>query len=140
MTMSQIRSLHQQALKNMDDGDFDGAKKLVYEILNFSPNYFVSYVASGLLIDVGSALRDEGMVRKGVDLLERDFRSIIKKRRFAPRAYYNRANGYSALFNFKLREDRCAACFKKTELDTAKELYRKALEYDIDNPLLAEPY
>ena len=135
--MSQISSLHQQALKRMDDGDLDGAKKLAYEILNFSPNYFVSYVASGLLIDVGSALSDEGMVRKGVDLLERDFESIINKRRFAPTAYYNLANGYSAVFNFKLREDRWAACFKKTELDTAIELYRKALGYDIDNPLLA---
>lgn len=135
--MSKISSLHQQVLKSMDNGDLDGAKKLVYEILNFSPNYFVSYVASGLLIDVGSARKDEGMVRKGVDLLERDFESIINKRRFAPTAYYNLANGYYVVFNFKLRADPWAACFKKTELNTAIELYRKALGYDIDNPLLA---
>ncbi|MCK4385999.1 MAG: tetratricopeptide repeat protein, partial [candidate division Zixibacteria bacterium] len=71
-----------------------------------------------------------------VELLRKDFEAIVHDRKYAPSAYYNLANGYYALFHFKKKKNRYVACFKESELDKAKFYYRKALEYNLQDPEL----
>lgn len=134
--MQHLKELYQQAIQKMNVGDFEGALNLAYQIQSFDSQYFMSYIVSGLLIDIGGALGDENIVKDGVELLEKDFEEIVSHKRYAPTAYYNRANGYSALFKFKMMRDPYVACFRETELDQAKFYYRKALEYDLQDDIL----
>jgi len=117
----------------MDAGDFKGALNLAYKILSLGSHYVVSYTVIGLLIDIGSGLENEEIIKKGVELLQKDFEAIIHHDEYAPTAYYNLANGYYALFHFRRMREPYVACFKDTELDQAKVCYRKALEYDLQD-------
>jgi len=130
----QILELHAQACKKMNAGDLDGALEIAYKISNLGTDYYVSYVVSMLLMDIGNIQRSEKLIREGLELLEKNFETIIHHKGLAPSAYYNRANGYNFLSNLKRIGDIYAACFKKkTELDEAKFFYRKALEHNIQD-------
>lgn len=129
----QIDRLQQQAIEKMNSGDSESALNIARRIQNLGSHYTISYISSGLLIDIGAALGDEGITKEGVGLLRRDFREIIRDRKYAPTAYYNLANGYYALFRFRKMKDPFAACFKVTELDHSKTHYRKVLEYDLQD-------
>lgn len=137
MSIDQLNELRQQTIQKMDAGDFRGALNFAYKILSLGPHYIVSYTVSGFLIDIGAALGDEEIVKEGVKLLQKDFESIVHDERYAPSAYYNLANGYSALFNFKMMKDPYVGCFKKTELNKAKIYYREVLNYDLQDALFA---
>jgi len=136
LDIDQLNELGQQAIQKMDAGDFEGALNLAYKIKSLGSDYIVSYVVSGLLIDIGGGLGNEEIVKEGVGLLQKDFETIVRHERYAPTAYYNLANGYNGLFNFKMMRDPYIACFKETELEKAKLFYRKALEYDLQDPML----
>jgi tetratricopeptide (TPR) repeat protein len=133
MDPDQIFELSVQADKKMNTGDLYGALEIAYRIKNLGPHYYVSYVVSGLLINIGNAQANEKITREGLELLEKDFETIIRHRNLVPYAYYNRANGYDALSHFRRMRDPYATCFEKTELDEAKSHYRKALEYEPKN-------
>ena len=130
-----LNELRQQAIQKMNAGDFEGALNLAYKMQSLGSHYFVSYTVSGLLIDTGVALGDEKITKQGIELLQKDFEAIVRHERYAPTAYYNLANGYSALFHFEKIRNPYVACFKKTELDQAKVCYRRALEYDLQDPM-----
>ncbi len=137
MDIGQLNKFRQQAIQKMDAGDFEGALNLVREIQSLDSHYTVSYTVSGLLINIGVAIDNEEITKEGVGLLRKDFKAIVRHERYAPTAYYNLANGYSALFHFKKISDPYVVCFKETELDRAKVYYRKVLEYDLQDPMLA---
>ena len=136
MDIDQLNELHQQATRKMDAGDFEGALNLVHEMQSLGSHYIVSYIVSGFLIDIGVAIGKEEITKEGLELFRKDFEAIVYHERYAPTAYYNLANGYSALFHFKKMKDPYIICFKETELDQAKVYYRKALEYDPQDPML----
>jgi len=121
----------------MNAGDFKGALNLAYKIRSLGPHYVVSYTVSALLIDIGAALKNEEIVKEGVELLQKDFEAIVRHEKYALDAYYNLAKGYSDLFNFKMMRDPYVGCFKETELDQAKVYYRKVLSYDLQDALFA---
>jgi hypothetical protein len=137
LKIDQLNEFLQQVTQKMDAGDFQDALDLTRKIQGLGSHYIVSYTVSALLIDIGVALGNEEMTKEGAELLQKDFEAIVHDGRNAPNAYYNRANGYYALFRFKKRSDSFVVCFRKTELDQAKGYYRKALEYDLQNPMLA---
>jgi len=134
LSKDQIFELGVQANEKMNAGDLDGALEIARRIGNLGADYYVSYVVSGLLIDLGNIKANENIVREGLELLEKDFETIIRHKDLAPAAYYNRANGYYVLSHFRRMRDPYAGYFeKKTELDEAKFDYRKALEYNIQD-------
>jgi tetratricopeptide (TPR) repeat protein len=136
-----LNELGQQATKKMDASDFNGALELARKIQGLGSHYLVSYVVSGLLIDIGVALNDESLTREGVELLQQDLEKITHDEKNAPSAYYNLANGFYALFGFRKRKDPLAVCFEKTELDQAKGFFRKTLEHKIqDRNFISEVY
>lgn len=135
MEIDQLRQLAQQACQKMDTGDFEGALKLAYKIRSLGSDYILSYTVSALLIDIGSGMGNEEVVMEGVDLLQRNFDAIVNYN--APTAYYNLANGYYALYRFKMMRDPYIGCFKPTELDQARLNYRKALENKPQDAILA---
>lgn len=91
-------------------------------------NPLLNYSLSGLLINVGVLENDQSLVNEGMTYLFDNLEALSKQKAFAPGAYYNLANGYKALFDFKLRKDRYYALFNKTELEQAKSNYLKALQ------------
>lgn len=135
MDMEQVYELYKQASGKMDSGDFSDALRLTRQIQSAGKYSFVSYIASGLLIDIGSALSREEIIKEGIELLERNSKAILDDKTYAVTANYNLANGYSALFHLKRIKDPCAACFKETELDRARMHYERALECDSQNPM-----
>ncbi len=133
MNINRIQELAQQAEQKMNIGDFKSAKNLAYDIQRLGSHFHISYIVSGLLIDIGNALRNEQIIKDAINLLEKDFESIISNNRLAPLAYYNLANGYSHLFDFELKRNPLVSFFKKTKLDLVKTYHLKALEYDIQD-------
>lgn len=136
MTLDHLQELAQKVIRRMESGDFEGALDLAYKIRTLGSDYHTSYIISGLLIDIGFGLGKEEIVKEGVELLQKDFESIVNREEYAPTAYYNFANGYYNLFCFKLMEDPNATFFRETELDLARAYYRKALEYDFQDVML----
>lgn len=137
MNIERVHELAQKAVQKMDAGDFEGALNLAYRIRTLGSDYHISHVVSGLLIDIGFGLGKEEIVKEGVELLQRDFESIVNHEEYAPTAHYNLSNGYCNLFRLKMMKDPHAAYFKETELDLARVYYRKALEYDLQDAMLA---
>lgn len=131
MDINKIQEIAQQAEQKIDVRDFEGAKDLAYEIQRLGSHFYISYITSGLLIDIGKWLGNERIINDSIKLLEKDFESIISNKKLAPSAYYNLANGYSHLFDFERINDSYASFFIKTKLDLVKTYYLKALEYDI---------
>lgn len=136
MDNKQIYRYRQQAIHKMDGGDLQSALNLARKIQSFDSNYIVSYEASGLLIDIGADMGSETIIKEGVELLEKDFETIVSHNEYAQTAYYNRANGYYALFHLERINDPYLACFNKTKLDQAKVYYRHALNYGVQDPML----
>lgn len=136
MDINQLNELREQTIQKMDTGDFEDALNLAHKIQSLSSHYVVSYTVSGLLIDIGVGLGNEEIVKEGVELLQKDFVTIVQRDEYAPTAYYNLANGYYALFQFKMMRDPYVAYFKEVELDQARAYYRKTLEYDLRDPML----
>jgi hypothetical protein len=81
----------------MDEGDFNSALEIANQIKAFGQFSAVSQITGALFVDIGSALKDKKLVEEGIRLLERDFKTIVKNKKNAPVAYYNRANGYFRL-------------------------------------------
>jgi tetratricopeptide (TPR) repeat protein len=130
----QLGELHQQAIKHMDSGDYKASLDTARKIQNLGSHYFVSYIASGLLIDIGVGLNDQKIIMEGVELLQKDLRKITRSEKYASTANYNLANGFYALFAFRKNKDHFALCFKESEIDKAKFYFRESLKHNIQNP------
>ena len=137
MNYKKIDVLCKKAVEKMDDGDFIGALNIAKKIQNLGSHHTLSFIVSGIYIDVGNAIANEDIVRNGIQILENDFEKIIDIREQAPAAYYNRGNGYSALFKFKLLKDPFFYLFKESELDKAINDFKMALTYQINDNTFA---
>ena len=137
MDLEKLNEYGQLAARKMDSGDFEGALCLALQMKNLGSHYAVSYMTSGILIDVGNAMSDEKIVKEGVDLLEKDLETIIRHEEIAPTAYYNLANGKYALSRLMMMKDPYVVSFKKSDLNTAINYYRKALGYGLKDTMLA---
>ena len=129
----QITELHKQALEELNSSNFSDALKFTRRIQSLGSDYLVAYAVSGLLIDIGSASNDENVISEGVNLLQKNLEEIVRNKKLAASAYYNLANGFHGLFNVKRRNNTSYGYFDETEIDKAKELFRKALEQETDN-------
>ena len=117
----------------MNYGNFPEALNVTRKIQSLGSHYYIAYVVSGLLIDIGSALNDENLIKEAVDLLQSNFAAIINDNKLTPSAYYNLANGFHGLFGIKRIKSHSYGYFEDTEVNKAKELLRKALEQKIEN-------
>jgi hypothetical protein len=126
-----LNELSQLAVQKMDKEDFKGALDLAYRIRRLGSNWLVSYVASGLLIDVGNALRNGKIVGEGEELLRRNLEAIVLHKEYTSTAYYNLANAELSLFGFEEMRDPEIVYFRKTRLENAKIYYRKSLQYGV---------
>lgn len=132
-----LGNLHREAEKSMNAGDFDGALEFAKQIQNLGTDPTVSCNVAGLLIDIGSMSHREEIVRQGITILEKDFDAIIGDDRLAASAYYNRGNGYYALYAMRRKTPFAYFCITK-ELTNARAFYRKALEYPANSHLKSQ--
>ncbi len=137
LDLNQLTLLREKAIQKMDVGDFQDALTHAYGILELGSHFFVSYTVSGLLIDIGCALEDEKIVNEGIELLQKDLKTIVQHAKIAPITYYNLANGYCAIFQIKRARAPFFGIFKETELSKAKCYFRKALEHEIQDAMFA---
>ena len=133
MDSNKINELGLKAVEKMNNGDFHEALKIANKIRSIGSHYIISFIVSGIYIDVGTAIQKEDIVRDGIQILENDFIKIIEDSKQAPAAYYNRGNGYCSLFKFKMSKDPFFALFKDSELDKAIKYFKMALTYEIIN-------
>lgn len=138
MSLDKLNEWAELAVQKMNYSDFRGALNLTRQMQSLGPHYLVSYVASGLLIDIGNALKDEKILREGAELLQKDLEAIIHKKKYASSAYYNLANAHSGLFDLEKMKNPYLACFARTRLDQAKFYYSKAMKKVEDPALLSQ--
>lgn len=142
--MDKLDTLSKQAREAMDSGNIDDALRLTREMQSRSDYYLASTSAnrflvntSGLLIDIGSILKDQRIIQEGVDLLRDNFERIASDDRYAAIVHYDLANGYYAIFHIKKKGEPFAACFSETELDYARKRYEEAINCKLPNILVA---
>jgi tetratricopeptide (TPR) repeat protein len=63
-----------------------------------------------------------------VSILEKDLEELVKHKDIAPSAYYNLANGYSHLYDFKRIKDHYFGYLEPTELYKVREYLLKTIE------------
>jgi len=137
MDLNKIEELRNKAALQMNEGNFLEAHATAKEILSLGSDSIISFLVSGIYIDVGSATNNEDTVLEGLKILEADFKNIKKMN--AAAAFYNRGNGYYSLFKIKRDDAPLFHLFKNTELDNAIKYYRMALTINIENKeLLAQ--
>jgi tetratricopeptide (TPR) repeat protein len=133
--VTKVQEMYYTAINKMDQSDYQSALNIAYEIKNFiEPQYYVSNVVGGLLIDIGRALNREDITKEGLDLINNDLEQIVKNLKDPSIVYYNLANGYYNLFSFKWDKNPYFNLFNKSELDDVKKNHRKALKYNSKNP------
>jgi tetratricopeptide (TPR) repeat protein len=86
------------------------------------------YSLGGLLINIGVIEDDQSLIKEGTAFLLDNIRILSKDKDIAAGAYYNLANGFNALFDFKIRKNPSYALFGITELEQAKANYLKAIQ------------
>jgi len=140
LEMDKLDTLSKQAREAMDSGNLDHALQLTKEIQSMTEYYIVSASANrflvntgGLLIDIGKASGNQQTIQEGVDLLMENFERIATDDRYAAIAHYNIGNGYSALFDIRRKQEPLAAYFRDTELNLARNHYKKALKYQLED-------
>ena len=133
MELDRLNELHQKAENSMDANDYNGTLEITRQILSLGEHPLTSYIASGLLIDIGSVLGKEEIVKEGIGLLEKDFDAIVKDKKLASSAFYNRGNGYYVLGALKRKIEPFSYFSKIEELNNARTFFRKALEYTSDS-------
>lgn len=104
MNTNKLGTLVELATKRLNNNDCAGAIEAVRQIQALGPNHLISYLSSGLLIDIGSVLNDEKLVEEGKLILEKDYQKIVNDDKLAPTAVYNLANAYLGLFYFQLEK------------------------------------
>lgn len=128
--INDILILVNNAEEKFKSGDYEDALVIINKIKSFGSDELVVYFTSGLLIDIGKYLSDEIIVKDAVRSLKQGISKLSRRKEFAPLAFYNLGNGYSALFSFKFQRNKYADLFKKTDLESAKKYYIKALQDD----------
>lgn len=129
MDNKRVQKLYYKAMDLYNETKYKSALTYARKIQRLGDNWFIAYTASGLLIDIGLVLNDENIVTEGVSLLENNLSAIINSKDHEASAYYNLANGYSALLTLKRRVNPEIVLFQNTEAEYCKKYYLKALEH-----------
>jgi len=109
------------------DGKYKYALDLLKDLENHNlNNSFLQFNKVGLLIDIGSGLKDEEIIKVAINEGENNLPRIIEKE-YRATIYYNLANGYLSLFNLFGRKD-IYAFIKSDELQKAKLNFRKSIK------------
>ncbi len=130
---NKINKMYKAAMKEMNEGNYENALKITNKLKNLGDHYYISFMASGLLINLGDAFGKE-VLDNGIRLLEKDCKEMMEKGMNPQDIYYNLANGYYGLFVSKSLENPVYSLFESTELDKAIKYYRKSLEYGSPTP------
>jgi tetratricopeptide (TPR) repeat protein len=134
-----VQQLCDLVYQKINEGHFDEALTFTRKIQGLGPHYLVSYIASGLLIDIGSAMQNVSIIEEGLQALQKDFEEICKHTEIVPTANYNLANAYMTIFEEEMRKNPRAALFSKTKLDDARRYYKRAIKAQPkDNTLLSQ--
>lgn len=137
MDTEKLNQLYLIAEDKMNLGDFHGALTETRRMQALGDNPFVSYMMSGMLIDIGSALGDENLIKEGIDLLKKDMRSLLSSQKETVKStiLYNLANGYYGLFSIKYKKNQLVGYFKTSELNKARDNFLEALKYEAGDPV-----
>ena len=137
---SQLDTLSKQAEQAMNSGDCQRALQLTREIQTLKEHYILSPISNrflvnvaGLLINIGNLLGDQQVIHEGIDLLNNNLDKLTNDKRYAPIAYYDLGNGYSALFDIKMKQQPSIVYFSDTELNLARGYYTTSLQYKHDS-------
>ena len=123
-----LSKLAQEASSLMDKGSYEEALKLVTDLDERQLDDYDCGLLSALLIDIGWGLRREEVTMRGIEVLKTHMGTLISTPELAAQAYYNLANGFYILFQFQRIKDEHYPLFRKTELDGARDYYKKALD------------
>jgi len=129
--------------EKIDIGDYPKALDLTMKMRESGNHPTVYYMMSGLLIDIGSCTKNEELVKYAIEIIEKNLHVLIKDSDMdrVHSTYYNLANGYSTLFDFKRLNNPLVGYFNYTEQNKAIEYYFKALEYrNVDNKQLSQTW
>jgi len=124
------------ALQRIEESRYDEALGLARQIQSLGPHYYVSYLLSGLLIDIGNGLKRTEIIEEGRQLLQKDFEAISEHIELAPTSNYNLANANLFIFDLEMTKDPSLVLFSETKLDSAKFHYQKALAYEPKDQML----
>ncbi len=135
MNIEKLNQLYFSAIERMDVGDFRGALSETRKMLLLADNSIVSYMASGMFIDIGSALNDENLVKEGIAILEKDKDLLLPAETLRHTVLYNLANGYLGLFGLKFKNNPLTGYFKYSDLNKARTYFLEAIESSVsDDP------
>jgi tetratricopeptide (TPR) repeat protein len=136
MDTEKLNQLYLLAEERMNVGDFYGALSETRKMQSLGDNPIVSYMMSGMLIDIGSSLGDENLIKEGIDLLEKDLGSLFSTQKTDVKSaiYYNLANGYLGLYELKYRKNQLTGYFKTSELNNGRIYLLEALKYKASDP------
>ena len=123
-----MEELLELAEKKYASGDYKGALDVTMKMSGLGEDPLISHYMGGMLVDIGRHLQDEEKVREAVDILEKDLEELVKRKDKAPQAYYNLANGYYYLYEFKWIKDHYIGYLEPTELYKVREYLLKAIE------------
>ncbi len=127
------------ASQKINESHFDEALALTRKIQGFGTHYLVSYIASGFLIDIGSAMQNVSIIEEGLQALQKNFEEICKQTELIPTANYNLANAYMTIFELEMAKNPRLVLFNKTKLDDARCYYKRAIDTQPkDKALLAQ--
>jgi len=129
-----LKALNERARLEIHRENHSEALKLAAEIEALPCEPRKEILLGGIWIDTGSALGDEQIVRKGIDLLEdhiHEYESEDKGRDDKLVFFYFLGNGYTATAEMKRKANPQYGFFQQEESDfhLAAECFRKALEY-----------
>jgi len=133
---TELYKLQKSAAERMDRGEYEEVLSTARKIQNLGPDYLVSYISSGILIDLGSILKRKDLILEGKNVLKRDLKELSTKEELGPSAYYNLANAHLALFNISRDKRERYPFFAKSDLVFAKRNLRKALTFEIKDESL----
>lgn len=128
MNNKQLQNLHDEISEKIDNGEFEKALRMMEDIEQNKLTLGISYMLSGLYIDLGAILLRENLIRKGLDLLLENINELKRYENLEQSVYYNIANGYSEMSKFLIRKDsQYGYMVKDTLINEAINYYNMAL-------------
>lgn len=129
---SDFQQLCNTAEKQFAAFDFVNVIKTAQVIETYTCNINAYFIAGGWHVDAGTALDDTSSVEHGLTLFLKGYKASCKmkiKDHVFHSIFYNIANGYLSIYKIKKKKANSYGCFSKTEIDTAKKYYHRALIY-----------
>ncbi|HUU29401.1 MAG TPA: LA2681 family HEPN domain-containing protein [archaeon] len=134
--LNKLNKLIKQTIELKNKGKYQETLRIDEKLKKFKPHPIISLLRSCILIDAGDYLKDEEIVKEGINLLKEDIEELVKDYKYAQKTFYYLGNGYYSLYNFKRQKEPTIGCLKETELNKAKEFFKKATKLKIKDNFL----